>query len=159
MSVAAGFPISPADISHPLYSDPSFACTIGQLLDDEKSTLETLTETDHSDRAATVALLRLAWAICLRRTVHLRHELSRRDQNQLTRSPTTSPIPGQMGGSGTDNRNAVDDNSYGVDEDEELQAAIAIESGGLEFLRKRLMQVNGFDREVREKLYSMCFSS
>ncbi|TPP63753.1 hypothetical protein FGIG_01795 [Fasciola gigantica] len=134
--------LSEEDLSHPLYSDRTFACTIGQLLDDEKNSLEALADPDSSDRAAVVALLRLAWAICLRRTVHLRHELSRRQQNQLTRSPTTSPTPG-----GSDNRNLVD-NSYGVDEDEELQAAMGIEAGALEFIRKRLLQVVGFDREV-----------
>lgn len=131
------------DLSHPLYSDRSFAWTIGQLLDDEKISTEALAEPDSSDRTAVLALLRLAWAICLRRTVHLRQELSRRQQNQLTRSPTTSPTPG-----GADNRNLVDD-SYGIDEDEELQAAMGIEAGALEFIRKRLLQVAGFDREVR----------
>ncbi|TGZ75085.1 hypothetical protein CRM22_000586 [Opisthorchis felineus] len=135
--------ISTMDVTHPLFSDRLFASGITQCLDIQKDRLDKQRADDWSDQLDTLGLLRLAWSITLRRTSHLRTELARRGHDTLTRSPTASPtnLPEDTG-------RASFSNDFGVEEDDETQVSLALDSGALEFLRKRLLAVSGFEREL-----------
>nr|CAH8823220.1 unnamed protein product [Trichobilharzia regenti] len=118
------------DLFHPLYTDRSFASGIGRLLDEKKALYENHTNEDRSEKLQLLALIRLSWAICLRRTSHLRAELRRRRSADVNSST-----------------NCKDDFGIGGDEADELQAALAIESGALEFARKQILNTADFERE------------
>ncbi|KAK4473719.1 hypothetical protein MN116_002615 [Schistosoma mekongi] len=130
------------DWIYPLYSDRTFAAGIGRLLDDQKSLFENRTTESDSDRLKLLALIRLAWALCLRRTSHIRAELRRRQSVDVSRS-TTYPT---VGGNDLATMNGGDF-GIGGDEEDELQAALAIESGALEFARKQVLNTPEFERE------------
>ncbi|KER24811.1 hypothetical protein T265_07599 [Opisthorchis viverrini] len=134
--------ISTMDVTHPLFSDRLFASGITQCLDIQKDRLDKQRADDWSDQLDTLGLLRLAWSITLRRTSHLRTELARRGHDTLTRSPTASPTNPPE-----DTGRASFSNDFGVEEDEETQVSLALDSGALEFMRKRLLAVSGFERE------------
>ncbi|TNN18940.1 Nuclear pore complex protein isoform 2 [Schistosoma japonicum] len=130
------------DWIYPLYSDRSFAASIGRLLDDQKSLFENRTTGSDSDRLKLLALIRLAWALCLRRTSHIRAELRRRQTVDVSRSTPYSAVSGN-------DLATMNWTDFGIggDEEDELQAALAIESGALEFARKQVLNTPEFERE------------
>ncbi|CAH8493360.1 unnamed protein product [Schistosoma haematobium] len=130
------------DWTHPLYTDRTFAASIGRLLDNQKSLFEHRTEESDSDRLKLLAFIRLSWALCLRRTSHLRAELRRRQTVDVNRStPYTVANRKDLA--------ALNEEDFGIggDEEDELQAALAIESGALEFARKQILNTTDFERE------------
>ncbi|KAA3678614.1 nuclear pore complex protein Nup205 [Paragonimus westermani] len=130
------------DLAHPLFADCQFGSGVSQLLDRQKDRLGKSSAEDTSDHSAVLGLLRLSWSLCLRRSINLRSELSRHSRGRSTRSPTASPNLRTE----ENVRDATSD-EYGMDEDDEAHANLAIESGALEFIRKRLLAVAGFERE------------
>lgn len=81
--------------------------------------------------------------MCLRRTSHLRAELRRRQTVDVSRStPYTVANRKDLA--------ALNEEDFGIggDEEDELQAALAIESGALEFARKQILNTTDFEREV-----------
>ncbi|KAF8568536.1 hypothetical protein P879_01301 [Paragonimus westermani] len=130
------------DLAHPLFADCQFGSGVSQLLDRQKDRLGKPSAEDTSDHSGVLGLLRLSWALCLRRSINLRSELSRHSRGRSTRSPTASPNLRTE----ENVRDATSD-EYGMDEDDEAHANLAIESGALEFIRKRLLPVAGFERE------------
>ncbi|CAL8096385.1 unnamed protein product [Calicophoron daubneyi] len=136
--------LASVDQEHPLFSDRSFASGIRQSLDDERERLDKQDNEDVSDSMGILALLRLAWALGLRRSAPFRAEIYRNSQGQSTRSPTGSPVQSQFL---SEEIREGDDQDFGLDEDDEGQATIGIELGALEFIRKRLLQAPGFERE------------
>ncbi|KAF5403301.1 hypothetical protein PHET_03250 [Paragonimus heterotremus] len=134
--------LTSGDLTHPLFVDCQFGSGVSQLLDRQKDRLEKLPAEDTSDHIAVLGLLRLSWSLCLRRSISLRSELSRRNRGRSTRSPTASPNP-----RAEENVREMTSDEFGMDEDDEAHANLAIESGALEFVRKRLIAVAGFERE------------
>ncbi|XP_018645529.1 LOW QUALITY PROTEIN: hypothetical protein Smp_163040 [Schistosoma mansoni] len=129
------------DWTHPLYTDRTFAASIGRLLDNQRSLFEQRSEESDSDRLKLLAFIRLSWALCLRRTSHLRAELRRRQTVDVSRS-TPYTVANRK-----DLATLNEDFGIGGDEEDELQAALAIESGALEFARKQILNTTDFERE------------
>lgn len=105
--------------------------------------LENVCSDDHNLHISTsmLALIRLAWAVCLRRTNNVRSELRRRFYSENI----------SLVNNGNDEAsNILTDEDFGIgcDDEDEIQAANAIESGALEFARKHLLAIKCFDREV-----------
>ncbi|KAH8849173.1 Nuclear pore complex protein Nup205 [Schistosoma japonicum] len=111
-------------------------------IDDQKSLFENRTTGSDSDRLKLLALIRLAWALCLRRTSHIRAELRRRQTVDVSRSTPYSAVSGN-------DLATMNWTDFGIggDEEDELQAALAIESGALEFARKQVLNTPEFERE------------
>ncbi|CAH8493175.1 unnamed protein product [Schistosoma rodhaini] len=130
------------DWTHPLYTDRTFAASVGRLLDNQRSLFEQRSEESDSDRLKLLAFIRLSWALCLRRTSHLRAELRRRQTVDVSRStPYTVANRKDLA--------TLNEEDFGIggDEEDELQAALAIESGALEFVRKQILNTTDFERE------------
>ncbi|CAH8468150.1 unnamed protein product [Schistosoma turkestanicum] len=132
------------DWIHPLYTDRTFAVNIGRLLDNQKSLFENSSDETDSDRLKILAFIRLSWALCLRRTNHLRAELRRRQTVDVNRS--TTPYVVVVNGNDLTTLNE-EDFGIGGDEDDELQAVLAIESGALEFARQQILNTSDFERQ------------
>ncbi|CAH8459245.1 unnamed protein product [Heterobilharzia americana] len=131
------------DWIHPLYTDHSFASGIGRLLDYRKSVCENHSNETDSHQLKLLGLIRLSWALCLRKTSHLRAELRRRRNVDVSRSAPNTGVSENV-------LTSISEKDFGIggDEEDELQAASAIESGALEFARKNVLNTPNFERET-----------